>query len=82
VIDTIAPRLQGVALYDSTGKRLAAKKGQPVRIERTLGQVSIVADGYDQMDGNLARRRLGLYKLGYQLLRPDGSALWPASSSP
>ena len=75
VIDTIAPRLQGVALYDSTGKRLAAKKGPPVRIERTLGEVSIVADGYDQMDGNLARRRLGLYKLGYQLLRLDGSAL-------
>ncbi|MBD8528923.1 MULTISPECIES: gluconolaconase [unclassified Massilia] len=75
VVDTIAPRLQGVALYDAAGKRLPAKKGQPVRIERALGQVSIVADGYDQMDGNLARRRLGLYKLGYQLLRPDGSAL-------
>ncbi|MGJ9418075.1 NHL repeat-containing protein [Massilia sp. CMS3.1] len=75
VRDTIAPRLQGVALYDSTGRRLGAKKGQPVRVERLLGEVSIVADGYDQMDGNLARRRLGLYKLGYQLLRPDGSAL-------
>jgi sugar lactone lactonase YvrE len=75
VQDSIAPRLQGVALYDSTGKRLGAKKGQPVRIERALGEVAIVADGYDQMDGNLARRRLGLYKLGYQLLRPDGSAL-------
>ena len=75
VLDTIAPRLQSVALYDSIGRRLSAKKGQPVRVERLLGEVSIVADGYDQMDGNLARRRLGLYKLGYQLLRPDGSAL-------
>ncbi len=75
VLDTIAPRLQSVALYDSIGRRLGARKGQPVRVERTLGEVSIVADGYDQMDGNLARRRLGLYKLGYQLLRPDGSAL-------
>ena len=75
VLDTIAPRLQSVALYDSSGHRLGAKKGQPVRIERTLGEVTIVAEGYDQMDGNLARRRLGLYKLGYQLLRPDGSAL-------
>jgi streptogramin lyase len=75
VQDSIAPRIQSVALYDGTGKRLSAKKGQPVRIDRTLGEVSIVADGYDQMDGNLARRRLGLYKLGYQLLRPDGSAL-------
>lgn len=75
VTDTIAPRLQSVALYDSAGRRLGAKKGQPVRIDRTLGEVAIVADGYDQMDGNLARRRLGLYKLGYQLLRLDGSAL-------
>jgi hypothetical protein len=36
---------------------------------------SIVADGYDQMDGNLARRRLGLYALGYQLLHADGRAV-------
>jgi len=35
--------------------------------------VSIVAAAYDQVDGNLARRRLGLYKLGYQLLHADGS---------
>jgi DNA-binding beta-propeller fold protein YncE len=70
--DTIAPRLQGVALYDSLGRRLPAKKGQRLRVARTLGEVSIVADGYDQMDGNLARRRLGLYKLGYQLLLADG----------
>ena len=75
VMDSIAPRLQSVALYDSIGRRLNAKKGQPVRVERTLGEVSIVAEGYDQMDGNLERRRLGLYKLGYQLLRADGSAL-------
>jgi DNA-binding beta-propeller fold protein YncE len=75
VTDTIAPRIQDVSLYDSSGRRLGAKKGQPVRIDRALGEVAIVADGYDQMDGNLARRRLGLYKLGYQLLRPDGSAL-------
>jgi hypothetical protein len=42
-------------------------------VARTLGQVAIAADIYDQMDGNLARRRLGLYKLGYQLLHADGS---------
>ena len=37
--------------------------------------MSIVADAWDQMDGNLARRRLGLYQLGYQLLRADGTPL-------
>jgi hypothetical protein len=35
--------------------------------------VSIVVDAYDQVDRNLPRRRLGLYRLGYQLLRPDGT---------
>jgi hypothetical protein len=44
-----------------------------VHVARALGRVTIVADGYDQMDGNLARRRLGLYRLGYQLLQPDGT---------
>jgi hypothetical protein len=32
-----------------------------------------VVDAYDQVDGNQARRRLGLYKLGYQVLKADGS---------
>jgi hypothetical protein len=44
-----------------------------VHVARTLGNVAIVATGYDQIDGNLARRRLGLYKVGYQLLHADGS---------
>jgi hypothetical protein len=43
-----------------------------LRVARALGRVAIVADAYDQMDGNQARRRLGLYKLGYQLLHTDG----------
>ncbi|WUR15736.1 NHL repeat-containing protein [[Empedobacter] haloabium] len=47
----------------------------PVKVPRSLGRIDIIVDAWDQMDGNLARRRLGLYKLGYQLLRPDGSAL-------
>ena len=34
-----------------------------------------MADAWDQMDGNLARRRLGLYKLGYQVLHADGTPL-------
>jgi hypothetical protein len=37
--------------------------------------VQIVVNAYDQVNGNLARRKLGLYKLGYQLLRADGTPL-------
>jgi hypothetical protein len=34
--------------------------------------VQIVVDAWDQVDGNESRRRLGLYRLGYQILRKDG----------
>ncbi len=44
-------------------------------IPRTLGPVSIIVDAFDQADGNSARRRLGLYQIGYQILRVDGSAM-------
>jgi len=37
------------------------------------GRVQIVVDAWDQVDGNEARRRLGLYRLGYQVLNRDGS---------
>jgi len=71
--DTIAPVIQGIALYDASDKRLPGKKGKRLEVPRSLGEVNVVVDAFDQMDGNLARRRLGLYKLGYQLLQADGS---------
>ena len=71
--DTVAPHIQGVQLLDAGGRRLVAKRGARLLLPRALGEVSIVVDAYDRMDGNQARRRLGLYKLGYQLLRADGS---------
>ena len=81
--DTVAPRINSIALFDSGGKRLRppvdTRKRQVadkrLRVPRSLGEVNIVVDAYDQVDGNLARRRLGLYKLGYQLLRADGTPL-------
>ena len=37
--------------------------------------MQIVVDAWDQVDNNLPRRRLGLYALGYQVLRADGMPL-------
>ena len=71
--DTISPVIQGIALYDANDKHLPGKKGQRLEVSRSLGEVNVVVDAFDQMDGNLARRRLGLFKLGYQLLQADGS---------
>jgi sugar lactone lactonase YvrE len=70
--DTRPPQLarDGVILFDQSGKRLEEKRDGRLVVR---GAVRVVADAFDQTDGNAARRRLGLYRLGYQVLRDDGS---------
>jgi sugar lactone lactonase YvrE len=78
----------GVRLFDREGKELgavASSSGKNNQQEKSTekpvagqsvtvrGDVRIVVRAYDQMDGNAARRRLGLYQLGYQVLKADGS---------
>jgi sugar lactone lactonase YvrE len=72
-VDTVRPRINSITLFDSRGQVIKAAKRKPLVVQRSAGELSIVVDAYDQMDGNEARRRLGLYTLGYQLLREDGS---------
>lgn len=68
-----APPLTG-ANQKSKGKsayvqRIAhSNQDTPLVLARSLGEVSIIVDAYDQADGNLARRRLGLYEFAYQIL--------------
>jgi sugar lactone lactonase YvrE len=70
--DSVAPRIEpgGIQLFGETGERLKEKRGGRLVLR---GRVRLVVDAYDQVDGNQSRRRLGLYKLGYQLLMPDGA---------
>jgi sugar lactone lactonase YvrE len=70
--DRVPPTIErdGIQLFDESGKRLTEKRGGRLLVG---GRVRIVVDAYDQVDGNQSRRRLGLYKLGYQLLAPDGN---------
>lgn len=69
--DHIDPTIErdGIQLFDQEGRRLTDKQNGRLVVS---GDVSIVVDAYDQVDHNLARRRLGLYQLGYQVLQPDG----------
>lgn len=71
--DTIAPTIEkdGVQLFDASGARLRDKQGDRLVVR---GSVRIVVDAFDRTNMNAERRRLGLYKLGYQVLKPDGSA--------
>jgi sugar lactone lactonase YvrE len=83
VKDTVAPVIEkdGVRLFDREGRELAAgsSAGKPQPEQGSSkpitvrGDVRIVVRAYDQMDGNAARRRLGLYQLGYQVLTANGS---------
>ncbi|HEX7957114.1 MAG TPA: hypothetical protein VF508_09235, partial [Pyrinomonadaceae bacterium] len=70
--DHTAPRIErdGVALFDEAGAPFKEKRGGRLVLR---GRVRVVVDAFDQVDGNQQRRRLGLYRLGYQLLRPDGT---------
>ena len=63
--DDIAPTIESVQVFDSNGTQI--KDGI------MSGIVRIVVDAYDRTNLNPQRRRLGLFKLGYQLLKPDGS---------
>jgi sugar lactone lactonase YvrE len=69
---------EGVRLFDESGAELKQKRGGRLLLS---GRVRIVVDAYDQVDGNQSRRRLGLYRLGFQLLTPDGSPA-PGFESP
>lgn len=70
--DRFAPRIErdGIQLFNQSGERLTeVSRGRLI----VRGDVNIVVEAYDQVDGNAARRKLGLYKLGYQVLRADGT---------
>lgn len=74
--DSVAPKIEGIQIFDQAGQELRKKKHDKLlAIPRTIGPLSIVVDAFDQADGNSARRRLGLYQIGYQILRADGSAM-------
>lgn len=73
--DNVSPRIDSIALVDAAGARLAARQGKRLLVPRGAGPLSIVVDAYDQTDGNAARRKLGLYKAGFQILAADGTPL-------
>lgn len=75
VADSIAPRIRRITVADAAGKPLVARAGQRLVVPRQLAEVQIWVDAFDLMDGTRAHRRLGVYKLGYQLLNVDGGTI-------
>ncbi|HSE15578.1 MAG TPA: NHL repeat-containing protein [Pyrinomonadaceae bacterium] len=70
--DDIPPTIEkdGIQLFDASGARVQEKNGDRLVVS---GPVRIVVDAFDRTNMNPDRRRLGLYKLGYQVLKADGT---------
>ncbi|HQZ83480.1 MAG TPA: hypothetical protein PLR83_09680 [Pyrinomonadaceae bacterium] len=68
VSDGIAPVIENVHL-SIDGKEIETN----ARVGRIqlAGKTRLTAEAYDRMDGNPDRRKLGLYKIGWQLLKSD-----------
>ncbi|MCO6511960.1 MAG: hypothetical protein J5I65_14335 [Aridibacter famidurans] len=70
VSDSIPPVLEKVELFTENWEPFETV-AETDRI-KVGGRIRIVAEGYDRMDGNAERRRLGLYMLGYRVFNSRG----------
>jgi sugar lactone lactonase YvrE len=67
-------------VVEPNGIEVMSQSGVPLKQKREgrlvlSGDVDIVVTAYDRVDGNTTRRKLGLYKVGYQLLRDGGGVV-------
>jgi sugar lactone lactonase YvrE len=74
ISDSIAPIIERVALYDEDWQSIGETRPRDERI-KLGGNTRIVARAFDRMNGNAERRRLGVYRIGYQILRADETPL-------
>jgi hypothetical protein len=72
-VDHVPPTIDGIEFRDASGTVLRRKAANRLLIPRDQGGIQIVVEAWDQVDGNLPRRRLGLYAVGYQVLARDGT---------
>jgi sugar lactone lactonase YvrE len=73
VADTIAPTIQKVSLFDENWQPIAETNGAEKR-SKLAGKTRIVVRGFDQMS-ELRYRKLGIYRIGYQVLSEDKTPL-------
>ena len=65
VSDGIAPTIEAVELFDENWNRIETESANS-RIN-LVGKTRITVRAHDRMDGNPERRKLGVYRLGYQV---------------
>lgn len=75
IADKVPPKIENVSLFDENWQVISETTKPNQRINLS-GKIRVVVRAYDQMDGNASRRRLGVYKLGYQILKDDKTPLF------
>jgi glucose/arabinose dehydrogenase len=66
--DTVAPTIEGVAVADDAGEVLGEATGARAAPIPAAGRVRVLVRAFDRNDANPQRRRLGLFRLGYELV--------------
>jgi hypothetical protein len=74
VSDKIAPTIENIALFDENWRAIGETRNADSRINLN-GKIRVVVRAYDRMDGNAERRRLGVYRVGYQVLKENETPL-------
>lgn len=69
--DKRAPVIDKVSVFDENWREI--ETAAPASRIRLVGKTRIVVRAFDQMDGNNARRRLGVYRAGYQVMKQGGT---------
>ncbi len=73
--DTVAPTIEALTIADEQRNTVfdsMAKKKDSTRL-LLAGRLKIFVRAYDQADGNAKHRRLGIYRIGYQILNSAGT---------
>lgn len=72
VSDKIAPVIVTAAITDASEQELKSS------VLTSASKVKAVVEAYDRMDGNAEKRRLGVYKAGFQIVTDGAAASVPA----
>jgi len=75
--DTVAPIIEAVAVTNEQNQTLfdsTAKKNPSANLSQR-DRLRVFVRAYDQTNGNAKHRRLGLYRVGYQVLNASGTPM-------
>ncbi|MGI9056338.1 MAG: hypothetical protein ACR2F2_11115 [Pyrinomonadaceae bacterium] len=67
--DDIAPKIESLELFDENWREIETRN--PNGRINLSGKIRIVVGAFDQMNGGANYRKLGVYRIGYQIINAD-----------